>query len=105
VAPDGEALGITCDVASCQPGRPLTERCNLLDDDCDGMIDEGTLCAAGQACVRGACVVTDVEAPVDGGVVELPMTPKPVEPAPSCAVVPGASLIVVALLLRRRRRT
>ena len=100
-----EALGITCDVASCQPGRPLTERCNLLDDDCDGMIDEGTLCAAGQACVRGTCVVTDVEAPVDGGVVELPMTPKPVEPAPSCAVVPGASLVAVALLLRRRRRT
>lgn len=103
-----EALGITCDVASCQPGRPLTERCNLLDDDCDGMIDEGVLCAAGQACVRGTCVVTDVEAPEDAGVpMEMPTTPKPkpVEPAPSCAVVPGASLAVVALMLRRRRRT
>lgn len=102
-----EALGITCDVASCQPGRPLTERCNLLDDDCDGMIDEGVLCAAGQACVRGTCVVTDVEVPEDAGVpVELPMMPKPkpVEPAPSCAVVPGTSLLLVALMMLRRRR-
>lgn len=55
------ALGITCDVMSCQPGRPLMERCNLLDDDCDGEVDEGVLCAPGQACVRGSCVVTDVE--------------------------------------------
>lgn len=101
-----EALGITCDPASCQPGRPLTERCNLLDDDCDGLVDEGPLCAAGQACVRGACVVTDVEAPDDGGVtMPEPVGPtKPADPPSSCSTLDGLFLPAVLALLGLRRR-
>ena len=28
--------------ASCTPGRPVAETCNYFDDDCDGIIDNGT---------------------------------------------------------------
>jgi len=47
---------------------PAVERCNGVDDDCDGQVDEDrvcgddaechydTDCAAGQACVEGVCV-------------------------------------------------
>ena len=35
------------------PGSP--EVCNGLDDDCDGMVDDGELCAGGQVCGCGAC--------------------------------------------------
>jgi hypothetical protein len=37
-----------------QKGRD--ERCNALDDDCDGATDEGDLCNEGQVCYRGECV-------------------------------------------------
>jgi hypothetical protein len=44
----------------CMPGPPLAETCNLFDDDCDGVIDNGTdeeLCgASGLACVSGVCL-------------------------------------------------
>ena len=47
----------------CEPGQPAAESCNGLDDDCDGVVDEGcdvpctvdTDCAAGLACVEGTC--------------------------------------------------
>ena len=32
---------------------PQTEVCNGLDDDCDGMIDEGTLPGVGERCGNG----------------------------------------------------
>ena len=32
------------------------ETCNAVDDDCDGDTDEGVLCEAEQVCVRGHCV-------------------------------------------------
>jgi hypothetical protein len=118
-----EALGATCDPLSCLPGRPMNERCNFLDDDCDGQIDEGPLCAAGQSCVRGSCVVTDVE-PVDDGGVSMPQPDAggadagrtdagvtvrpPVVPEPasclSCSSAPGLSAVLVAVSLRRGRR-
>jgi len=47
-----------CNATSCTPGKPRAEECNFLDDDCDGVIDNGSnLCAAGQSCIDGSCVV------------------------------------------------
>jgi hypothetical protein len=45
----------------CTPGAPLVETCNFFDDDCDGVIDNGTdaeLCGvdSGMTCVAGKCV-------------------------------------------------
>jgi MYXO-CTERM domain-containing protein len=40
---------------------PTDERCNGLDDNCDGTVDEGDLCPAGQICDRGTCVAHCVE--------------------------------------------
>ncbi|MFN3198937.1 MAG: vWA domain-containing protein [Bradymonadia bacterium] len=45
---------------------PGTESCNGLDDDCDGITDEGDLCAAGQACGCGACVDACINNECDG---------------------------------------
>ena len=55
-APDGE--GVECGAA---PGQPRTPRCNGVDDDCDGVVDEGWpelghSCAAGV----GACAASGV---------------------------------------------
>ncbi len=37
---------------------PAPERCNALDDNCDGVVDEGTdLCGAGEVCQRGVCII------------------------------------------------
>ncbi len=40
---------VTCDSL---PGEPAAERCNAIDDDCDGTIDEGF--GLGEVCLRGA---------------------------------------------------
>ncbi len=42
---------------TCIPLQPAgAEQCNALDDDCNGEIDDGDLCAAGEVCDRGQCV-------------------------------------------------
>ena len=55
--------GTTCEQTKCIAGH-LTcvtspaitvETCNCLDDDCDGKIDEGSLCGAGASCVNCQC--------------------------------------------------
>jgi hypothetical protein len=54
--------------ATCTPGAPAAEVCNDFDDDCDGVVDNGTdlqLCGGpGLRCVAGACVSSSS---VDGG--------------------------------------
>ena len=35
---------------------PQTETCNGLDDDCDGVVDNGASCGAGMICDQGTCV-------------------------------------------------
>ena len=41
---------------SCPEGKPFDEQCNGIDDNCDGVVDEGCPCAEGakQDCYRGS---------------------------------------------------
>lgn len=39
-----------------QLSQSTTETCNGLDDDCNGMTDEGAICPAGEVCDKGTCV-------------------------------------------------
>jgi hypothetical protein len=95
-------LGPTCREQDCVPGGPLIERCNALDDDCDGVVDDGELCGAGASCLEGTCVegvAVDAGSP-DGG-----STPTSPRGESTCAAVPGAEALSLALLawLRRKR--
>jgi hypothetical protein len=38
---------------------PRVEECNLYDDDCDGVIDNGARCESGKVCFGGRCLVSD----------------------------------------------
>lgn len=69
---DSPGATATCDAA---PGSPAAEVCNNEDDDCDGQIDEGDLCADedAPACIRegfvaacGCLVDLDCGAPESG---------------------------------------
>lgn len=41
----------------CLPRQaPSDEACNGLDDDCDGVVDDGDLCDPGEICDRGVCI-------------------------------------------------
>jgi len=44
--------------STCDPVfTPQTEKCNAIDDDCNGVIDDGdNLCQAGYTCYKGNCV-------------------------------------------------
>jgi hypothetical protein len=44
-------------VLTCVPDQgPVPEKCNAVDDDCNGIIDEGDICPMGFVCFRGTCV-------------------------------------------------
>lgn len=44
-------------VLTCLPSNmPVTEKCDGLDNDCDGATDNGDLCAANEVCDKGTCV-------------------------------------------------
>ncbi|CAN5534790.1 hypothetical protein BH11MYX1_BH11MYX1_10660 [soil metagenome] len=55
--------GTTCEKTVCVNGMPTCtssqpidpEACNCKDDDCDGTVDEGTLCGNGAQCVNCQC--------------------------------------------------
>jgi len=54
-------LGTQC---SATPGPGGAEVCNGIDDDCDGVVDEGSLCSApnaNSACISGSCWVTSCQ--------------------------------------------
>ena len=43
--------------ADCRGQTPPTDEiCDLLDNDCDGLTDDGSLCAPGEECLCGECV-------------------------------------------------
>ncbi len=53
--------------------RPLvdstTETCDLLDNDCDGTVDDGDICPGASECVMGTCVATCFEGACPTGLV------------------------------------
>jgi MYXO-CTERM domain-containing protein len=36
--------------------KPSAEKCDNVDNDCNGMVDDGDLCPTGQVCDQGTCV-------------------------------------------------
>lgn len=78
---DGHPSAVCEEGGDCRDGDPAIypgqdETCNGIDDDCDDVIDNDVQnCAAGTACVDGACV----EQEVDGGVGGGPVVSNPVE--------------------------
>jgi MYXO-CTERM domain-containing protein len=60
----GQAGQCANGIMQCQNGvltcvqnhQPVSEACNALDDDCNGSVDEGDLCASTEVCYKGTCV-------------------------------------------------
>jgi hypothetical protein len=59
------AHGVTSCASAAAPDAPSAcrqlvgeqpERCDGLDDDCNGLVDDGQLCAPGEICERGQCL-------------------------------------------------
>ncbi len=53
---------------TCVPiGTMTAERCDGVDNDCDGMVDDGELCTSPNVCVRGECVPPCFEGGCESG--------------------------------------
>ena len=51
--------GSVCVAGACSGGcTPSPEKCDGKDNDCDGKVDEGSLCPSGQTCSAGVCKST-----------------------------------------------
>lgn len=123
---DGVSAPADCDDTNAAIYPGASESCNDVDDDCDGLVDDGlqrACCGAGVAmCTAGAWSACSVSCPgevdagssVDAGSVaasDASVTP-PVEAPSSCASVGGRGdasavllgVLAVGLISRRRRR-
>jgi hypothetical protein len=127
---DGDGLtpvlcgGTDCDDADADirppaEGELIRERCDRQDNDCNGAIDDDLpegACAAGFACVQGACV--ESAGPADAGPdAAVGAAPDHIEYAGGCRIQAGAGaqsngrfglvliLIGAAALARRKLRT
>ncbi len=92
-----------------------TDRCDGLDEDCDGHVDEGASCGEDARCVDGACEA--LPAPDPEAMTDAPFEAPP-ESSPSTTMIGGCSCdaggpltapstagaLALALLLARRRR-
>jgi len=56
VCKDGTQQCSKGDLTCVQSIQPSAEKCNALDDDCNGDVDDGDLCDKGKVCDRGRCV-------------------------------------------------
>ncbi len=52
----GERVCEAGGLSACDAATPQPESCNGKDDNCNGLVDDGDLCPAGQACEGGNCV-------------------------------------------------
>ncbi len=86
------------------------ETCDGRDNDCDGVVDNGAACAAGERCVAGACApttspdagVAGLDAGLDDGAV--PGGCGCNGPGASSGTGPGLALAVAVATAQRRRR-
>jgi RHS repeat-associated protein len=51
-------------ICAAQPGQPVPEACNGVDDDCDGSTDEAPMVGVGEDCAVGVGACQDVQATV-----------------------------------------
>ncbi len=56
VCKDGTQQCSKGELTCVQSIQPSAEKCNALDDDCNGSVDDGDLCKKGEVCDRGRCV-------------------------------------------------
>jgi hypothetical protein len=85
--------GLTCS----QIVGPMPERCNGVDDDCDGVVDDHLTCPTGSSCMgngtcSGSSQTCDPAVGVVGGVPCTPLTPLPGTQFPAGGPAPPCNL-------------